>query len=408
MTKRKKKVEQIIHVDENGMRHSMWSPSSGKRWINCPASVLEAQNITKKRKPSKAAQDGSTAHKHGELILLGEEEYDAIEDPEMREGVQCYVDAVEKIYNEYNNPEFEVESELDLSHILPSSAPKEWTCFGNSDCVIWDEDNKEPPTIIDFKYGRKLVEACSNDQLMLYAHSVVTELGYDGPHVRVVIIQPRASHKDGPVRECVVSLKQLEARAKDAMKAIHNAATEDPPRKASGDWCDFCPVASKCDVAKQMVQNVAMVEFDDMDKGFEPIAFDQMTDYQIMQVLKYRKTIENWMDEVASEATQRALGGDVPHGTKLVRNSGRSAWESDEVYDQMIEDLDLSEIEEGVYNEKPKSISDIKKILALYYDESPEELLADYIHKSKGTIVLVPESDGRIEYNPAATEFSEE
>ncbi len=400
-------AKEIVHVDENGMRHSMWSPSAAKRWIRCPASVLESQD-KKKKPPGKAALEGSKAHKHGELILLGEEELGDIEDPEMREGVQCYVDAVERIHGEYSNPGYEVESELDLSHVLPKSAPEEWTCFGNADCVIWCEDNNEPPTVIDFKYGRMLVEACDNPQLMLYAHSLVTWLGYDGPHVRVVIVQPRAAHKDGPVRECVVSLKQLEAKAKDAMKAIHNAATEEQPRKECGEWCDWCPVASRCDVAKQMAQNVAMVEFDDMDKGFEPIAFDQMTDYQILQVVKYRKTIENWMAEVCEEAKQRALGGDIPHGMKLARNSGRSAWTSPEDYDRMVEDLDMSEVEEGMYVEKPKSISDVKKIISEYYDDPPDDLLADYITKSEGAIVLVPETDGRIEYNPASSEFDDE
>ena len=401
-TKKNSPKKPIIYVDESGMEHSMWSPSNAHRWIKCSGSVIESIGV-KKKPAGKPAQEGTKAHKFGEQVLLGEIELEEIEDDEMREGVSVYNAACEEIFNEFNNPGFAVESSIDLSSIIPRNAPEEWTCFGNADCIIWDEDNKEPPVIIDFKYGRKLVEVCNNDQLMLYAYGVVQDLEYDGPHVRVVIVQPRAAHKDGPVRECVVSLKQLEAHAKTCTGAI-NRGTDEEPYKGAGDWCMYCVLQPRCQTAMRMTQEVAAIDFD--DDAFNPVPVDQMTDLQIATVIKYKKAIENWMNEVYDEALPRARGGhEYPH-MKLVRNSGRASFKSEEAFEQMVEDLELTDDE--AYSYKSKGIGDIEKVLKGYYDENPRELLADYINKSEGSIALVPDTDGRIEYNPAKSEFDDE
>jgi len=393
-------VRKVERVDESGGVHAMWSPSSANRWLNCPASVIESENLPQS-KSSAAAIEGTLAHSYGEKVLLGDIELADIPDDEMRAGVEIYTEAVEAMYEEYGDSVgFEVEGKIDLNHLIPGTVPQHWSCFGSADFLCFHTEDTQIPTVVDFKYGRRLVEVEKNKQMLLYAKGVIDDLGIKSD-VRLVIIQPRAAHKDGPVREWIAPAREVNEIGVSVTHVMSEANKK--IIKKAGDWCTFCPLASGCDTKAQQIQSLAGAEF--ADEEFAPMVPSTMTNKQIALVIEHADSIRNWLGEVEAAAKLKLNKGKKIKGLKLVQSSGRRAWKDDKSFARLVKDLDLPHDE--VYTQKPCGIGDMTAVLKTYYDEKPADLIAEYIVNNPGGVKVVSEDDGRIEYNPAKSEFAD-
>ncbi len=391
-------VKKVERVDESGGVHAMWSPSSSERWLACPKSVIESQAVVSPPS-SGAAAEGTKAHKYCERYLLDDFDLDEIEDDTMRAGVETYVEYIEEIFEKYGDPGYEVEGRVVLDQLIPGNSPEYWSCFGSADFFIYDEENKVMPEVVDFKYGRHPVEVDNNKQLMMYALGLVEDIGHTGK-VKITIVQPRARHANGPVRSCIVTGKQLRDLKVQARRVLSNAHTM--PKKAGGH-CHYCPIASTCEVKFQEVRTMAAVEFS--KDVFMPRTTESMTDKQIAQIVKHHKDMIKWIEGVVLDAASRVRSGKKLKGTKLIRNSGRNSWTDDKAFTNMCKDLEIPKSD--AYKTVPKGMGDIKKLLKEMYDNPPDELIADYVTKSEGSISLVAADDARLEYNPAKSEFAD-
>lgn len=83
--------------------------------------------------------------------------------------------------------------------------------------------------VVDLKYGFRFVEVWRNTQLSLYALSVGRKLMLP-PHtpVELVIVQPRANHRDGPVRTWRTTLGDLEQIVQPLRDAAQRALAPNP------------------------------------------------------------------------------------------------------------------------------------------------------------------------------------
>lgn len=390
-------VKQVERVDESGGVHSMWAPSAAERWLACPLSVIQSMAMPQP-KASDAAAEGTIAHGWGEKILLDDASLDDVEDESMRAGVEIYTTYVEEIFDKYENPGYEVEGRVALDQIIPGGSPSYWSCFGSADFFVYDEDDKVMPEVVDFKYGRHVVEPDNNKQLMLYAIGLVEDIGWTGP-VKLTICQPRATHKDGPTRSWVVTGKQLRDLKIEARRVLSTASKSN---KVAGDHCHYCLLAPTCEVKNQQIQKLAGVEFSEVE--FAPMIPDSMSDTQIAIIVRHHKEIIAWVTAVVGHATTVSKKGQHIKGTKLVRNAGRGGWESDKAFAKMCKDLGIEKAD--AYKESPRGMGDIKKVLKEMYEDRPEDLIAEYVVKHEGSISLVAEEDSRLEYNPAASEFA--
>jgi len=193
--------------------HYRFSPSAASRWLACPGSLTlpEVED-----EGSEYAREGTAAHDLAEQCWLTGLDPSAFIDgeiegfpvtEEMAEAVQLYMDTVEM---ESRHESCEVWTENKIAHSSMSG-------FGGTvDCMIWNPSS-EVLTIVDFKYGAGVVvEVEKNPQLLCYALLALntiatqTEGERQSIEVRLIVVQPRCHHEEGPVRSWTPSQEELE------------------------------------------------------------------------------------------------------------------------------------------------------------------------------------------------------
>lgn len=199
-----------INVNHIEREHALLSPSSAKRWMNCPASVAMSIEMSKyalysKNNSSVESDEGTMAHEISELLLRLRTEKDETLKKNLKKEVKTKIEIAEKkgIYNksfsegikiyggyilnlikDKNLSQFEFEKRVDCSKYAPD-------CWGICDfCGYSEEDGTL--YICDLKFGIGVrVSAFENPQLMLYALGALEN--YKANKISMQIIQPRLS-----------------------------------------------------------------------------------------------------------------------------------------------------------------------------------------------------------------------
>lgn len=207
--------------------HAIFSPSSAYRWINCPASAK--LNAKYDDKPSAASIQGTKAHAVAEECLTkGIEATGTKCSRAMAAHVQRYLNYISELKHE--NSEVHVEKKLDFSNYVPKG-------FGTADCIIINDKSAH---LIDLKYGRGLVYATNNQQLMLYALGLLCWK----PLIRSVtlhIAQPRVNN----FNSCNYSIDEIVNFGVHAGKAAQQGLSLDPPF-LRGSHCRYCKHINDC------------------------------------------------------------------------------------------------------------------------------------------------------------------
>ena len=176
-------------------KHTLLSPSSSHRWLNCtPSPRLEEQFPNN---DTTAAAEGTAAHALCEHKLKKAlkmrskrpvSEYDSDEMELCSDGYVEYV--LEKLTEAKklcSDPLVLIEQHLDFSKYVTDG-------FGTGDCLIIADDTIH---IIDFKYGQGVVvDATDNPQMKLYALGALEMYAgiYDIKQIALTIYQPRRNH----------------------------------------------------------------------------------------------------------------------------------------------------------------------------------------------------------------------
>lgn len=123
--------------------------------------------------------------------------------------------------------------------------------FGTPDYRVWLPTHGTPTLLLyDFKYGHRFVPAYENWQCVEYVSGVLHEAEVDGLQdqsirVRVKIVQPRAFHRDGPVREWSFMASDIRAMVNIASAAAHEALGPNPVAR-TGPECRDCKARHAC------------------------------------------------------------------------------------------------------------------------------------------------------------------
>lgn len=387
--------------DHGSRAHSRLGASIAHRWLACPGSVRMSYGIEDRQ--TVFAAEGSAAHELaemclranfapaldylGEEIVVGNHKFEVTE--EMAEAVQLYVDTVRALYDPGDI--LFIEHKFDLTSVYDGM-------FGTNDCGIYKVDGRV--IVLDYKHGAgHAVEATENPQLMYYGIgllSIPSLRGAKVTQVELVIVQPRAPHKDGPVRSWTTDPLTLLDFAGELREGAVATTNPDAPL-AAGDHCKFCPAAGICPALREIAITRAQDEFVD-------VVAPDLTDEDISVLLEKCSLIEDGIRAIRAEAFNRAQGGAKIPGWKLVAKRAMRKWagEPDIVKGRLAFDFGLSP--DQILEEKLRSPAQIEKLLK----GDDKKALADLVVAESSGVTLARETDRRAEARPqrdAAADF---
>jgi hypothetical protein len=318
-------------------QHSPFGASVAHRWTVCHGSVKAQQGIDEE--PSVWALEGTAGHTVAARCL--ESGQDAIEyaarivdgveiDDTVVDGVQVYLDAI-RHDQKMRGGKLLVEVKFHLEHLHP-------LFWGTADCVRLGND--KVLSVYDLKLGRgKIVEVMHgngpNIQLGYYGlgayHSldrVVKQLGIK--QVELVVVQPRAWHRDGPVRRARFEFEEIEVLGATLVEAA--AACEAWDAKfVPGDHCEFCRAAPTCRALRDYAFEMAQLDFQEgvgmtMDSGERTVNPVTMDNAELSRTLDAIDVIEMWIGAVRAHAHIVAASREGLPGWKLVDKQARRKW----------------------------------------------------------------------------------
>lgn len=307
--------------------HSPLGASGASRWMKCPGSVSLSRGHSDEE--SEHAALGTAAHELAAHCLT--EDLDAwmmigsptgghIVDKDMADAVQVYLDYIRnhhvaQAHNSY------------IEHRFHRPGLHKFF-YGTTDFAFID-GNKRELTVVDYKHGiGVVVEAPNNPQLMYYAAGMVDELDlwHAIDTIRVVVVQPRAFHSQGPIREWTLTTEALDDwLTNDLIPAMNTALVSNDTM--SGEHCRFCPVRSKAcpQLLRDMDELEALVtEVESKSKGAEELTNEQLARFHdLFDVAKIVKK--------AADATtfNRLQAGATIRGCRLVSAKVNRTWKED-------------------------------------------------------------------------------
>ncbi len=385
--------------------HAHLSPSGSSIWMNCPGQPEFSRGVEKAESSymlrGTAAHDllfhcaehladpAATPRNPNEAVAkpIGDK-HGVVFDREDRIAVQEAVD--------WYRSEVEPGDEVELESKLVYSEELWGTC---------DFSRFRPSTgellVADYKHGAGVaVDATDNPQGLIYATMRVKALGNRGASsVRFVIVQPRAFHADGPIREFVidgVDMLDWEDRIVAAIKATQEA------RKgrlvlSAGKWCRWCAVGAICPANRAAGGS----------GGRPPASLEQGYDVlSLVGELDAVKAAEDRIKLVKAFAHAEAERGVKLPGWKLVAKRPSASWKNEDLVKgelELIHGLPLCKITEPLVLKSP---AQIRAVLAEEMpgktkkarEEAAKKILDDdyVVYESSGKS-LVPDEDGRRE-----------
>lgn len=381
--------------------HSSIGASTCERWWNCPGSVALIATLPPAPESAYAAE-GTAAHELAELSLrthtapmdqVGNFSKEGVEfTEEMAEHVETYIQVIYEDMRKYalSNKDLQIEQKFHLTHIDKDA-------YGTNDANLRKFLTKI--IVYDLKYGvGTVVEVEENKQGLYYASGAAIQGDYD--EIEIVIVQPRAIHRDGPVRRWIISRADLDKFEAELKGAIANTRTADAPLRC-GQWCQktFCPALATCPEVKKQVQQAAMVVFDD-----KPVAMPDpasLTPLELRRVMDATPLIDAFLKAVQGHALAIAMRGESVFGYKLVRGKeGNRKWYDEEA---VAATLGLKFTEEQIFDRKLKSPAQFEKL-----GKAAKAIVSPLVVRSEGRIMLVTDDDPREEVTVDATKVFDE
>lgn len=363
------------------------SPSSMGRILSCPGSVKASSGIPEQT--TLFSEEGSDAHQLAEIRLkefLGNKQnFDTKTltwySQEMEDYISGYVayvsEKIELAKQVCKDPQVLIEQRV--------QAPRyDESLYGTTDVSIIADNEL---TIIDLKYGKGVqVNAKENIQEMIYAICCLETFGslYDIQTVNLCIYQPRLSN----VSEWSISVEELYKWAEEILKPgiqkVHDGVEEFNPSK----YCQFCKARPLCKALRDKNLELAKHEF-------RPAFL--MDDSEVEDVLDKAEDLISWVNSVKDYALEQAISGTRFERYKLVE--GRSIRKFTD------EEQVAKEVKKAGFNPYEQKLLTITAMQSLLGKTKFNELLSDFITKSKGKLTLVSRDDKRPEVSTIDLDF---
>lgn len=308
--------------------HARFSPSAAKRWLACPGSIALSESAPPQPE-SKYAKEGTEAHTILENILKahltpGGNPYIAIRELRKNYSDQTMVEHVVNTFETiktlipHNNCEVlsETKSKCDFIHA---------EFGGTADAVIMEPFGRL--TVVDFKYGAGVaVEAHNNEQMASYALGIAHKYGFDFTDCEMVIIQPRAEHRDGPVRSWRISIEELKSWETKFRSGIEAALDPINPKLIAGDHCRWCPAKPICPEVSTRALARARVEFSPIEGELKLPKISGIQVPHLGPTLDALERLEVWGEAVREHAVHVLERGEKIEGWVLTDKRANRKW----------------------------------------------------------------------------------
>lgn len=381
------------------LQHSRLGASIAHRWMNCPGSVRLAAN--RPDADDEYKREGRTAHllaegwlRTGALPLSPEGLMAAGVNDEMVEHVRTYVDHVRARVAHWRSSggpvELHVERRVTLAELdTRKQLTGDMEPFGTADAVIV-APAPNVLEVIDLKYGQGVVvEVQDNPQLLTYALGAYLSLpALDRLNVRdifVTIVQPRAEHRDGPVRTVEYRIEDLRAFAGKFIAAALATLAPDAPLNP-GKWCRFCPAHAECPALRRHAMEVAQVDFDAVPVDLPPPP-EYLPLPVIADILTKAPVLEQWLAACRERIVRELEQGKTVPGWKLVEKRAIRRWASESEVRAWVEREGL-----GADAFEPQTLlspAQMEKVVG------KKNLPGNLVEKKSSGLTLAPESDPR-------------
>ncbi len=322
------------------MSHSIIPPSSAGIWgkpDGCTGWVIMAQTYPETEE-SIESKEGTASHEIAERmnqanararigyptkeeivgsiasngVVFTEEMYDAAE---------MFADDVAMVMRDtsvFGGPHLGIERRIEAKRIHELS-------YGTTDAFIYGR-NQGRLYIWDYKFGFEVVEAYENWQSINYLAGIIEELEINGLEdqyttVHVRIVQPRAFHRDGPIREWVVKASDLRAHFNILHGNAHKALGPNAEYK-TGSHCKHCPGRHACPAALKAGLGLYEVAAQPVpvELGAEALAVQ----YSIVQ--RARKQLEYLESGFEEQIKGLIRSGANVQGYRVEEGVGRERW----------------------------------------------------------------------------------
>jgi hypothetical protein len=324
--------------------HSRLSPSSADRWMLCPGSVRECEDITEVSSPS--AINGTHTHtliercidegivcpttKVGETLMDHEGAFTVDED--RAERAKVMVDYVREKVEKYGAT---VQSET-------RTDPGKWIgrsdMEGTSDCVIIYRDEEKGITVIeivDYKDGFKYVNPMSRQNRLYGAGKLAEHVDENGnvpfDYVDCTICQPNNRIKGvDPIGTYTTNPRELADWVRGEVAAAA-AATDDPnaPLVAGKEQCFWCPAKSGCRTLFNTSLEKNGLSFPTITEDAAVRDPSGYTDEELLKLKEASPLLKLMIDAVDEELEKRVIQQKSPiTGLKVIRGRGSNAWKA--------------------------------------------------------------------------------
>lgn len=376
------------------MTHSILPPSSAAIWGapgGCPG--WAHMNQTYPEIETEASREGTAAHEaaarwvssaaraNGDPVYEGQIASNNVAfTAEMLDGAELYADDVSAIMHQtgvYGGPYLGIEQRIEIPRVHAQ-------CFGTPDLYLYDPKNNVL-YLWDYKFGYERVEAFENWQLTCYAAGILDHMAKFTPMLvdriaetmQVVfrIVQPRAFHREGPVREWRVAYPELESRFEQLAAGALAALAE--PIQQTGAHCKYCPGRHACPAALDAgakLYEAASVGLP-VDLSIEAAAT------QLRIVTRARKHLEALESGFEQQIEQTIRSGKRVPGFKMEASQGRETWSTP------VEEVFALGDMLGVDLRKPAAITP-KQAIKKGLDEA---VIKAYATKTNGAMRVVPD-----------------
>jgi hypothetical protein len=238
--------------------HAPLAPSAAARWVRCALSVsLEAAFPETEESPE--SLEGSAAHWVNQMLLQGTPAALGTQAPngvvvtqEMLEGAEMVRDDIAATLGPDWAKYVVVEQRVQIPLVHPTHN------WGTPDYRAWSRlpDGRLCLHVWDYKFGHGIVEAFENWQLIDYSIGLLTEAGASGlltleTAVDLRVIQPRAFHRQGPVRSWRVRAEDLVPYLERLKAAAAEATGPNPSATPDPDACEHCLGRHACEALQR-------------------------------------------------------------------------------------------------------------------------------------------------------------
>lgn len=418
--------------------HREFSPSQAERFFACRGSNNLLRRVPA-RPSSPYAIEGTNAHEVLEAALANgvrdakeaHENWSNLFFENLDDGanefylsIQIALDYVYAILDEHPDAQLWLERFVDPP--LPA-APGQ--AGGYCDIGIFIPSQRTL-YVIDYKHGAGIAKAVKgNRQAMQYGAGFLYEDDAPIPPeavdaVVLVIIQPRAFHEDGIVREYDTTPYELWEYLEELDEVVTDCKREDATL-SPGPWCSetFCDARTVCPAREAASLAVANAGFKQIGQVAAPgLPVPSSLDMQRLGRIRFHAPmLRKWLDDVDAHCEELARSGFAVPGAKLVEAQARRKWygTDDDVAKKLAAMMGEADTDK-MFQKKLVNVTTAEKLVVEAYkkrvgrgrkkkaaEEARQAFAYLTLKQSSGNLVLVDEDDPRPAVNKAQSTFTQ-